>query len=753
MSSEKSKILETAQQYTIRGQIQKAIEEWKRLLTDTPNDANIYNTIGDLSLKNQPINNARDEAISYYSKAGEIFESSGFALKAIAVYKKILKIDPSRTAMYVHLGDLNCERGLMGNAREDYLLAAKLYSQKGFVKEALGVYRKIADLDPSNLAVRTKIAEIFLKEGLREEAVEEYNKVAIAYLKSGRRDEAEDLYRQILRIEPNNVNATVEVGKLHLDNGHIDEAIAYGNKALELSPDSSEVLSLLVDSYNKARRYDEAEELISRMIESKPDQVTYRDTLASILLNKEDFSRAANEYLAIAKEYFNQKDFKKANVYAEKVIGIVPDMIAVHEMLFEIYTNTAKKEEATGKGLFLAKHFYEAGEVERARDYYLRILEEDPYNVEAKDGLGKVADAETPYVQRVEETEGTQDATGKIASAEVYIKYGLLEKALMELQAIVHKVDPDHEEAHIKLKTIYKTMGKQDKALEECLTLLRIYESSGESEKTETVINEAIAINPEDTRVREYRARLVRSAKVNIDEMFEEAKFYAQQGMTGEAVDVYERILQIESSNEKALRQIEILKKAGAEVQIPEVEIIQPHEEPLASFFDLEEALKEEVIEQPREESSQIEVPVAKSFEEIFQEFQDGVKAQLSAEDYETHYNLGIAYKEMGLFQEAIGEFKSCLQETPRFLDSSYMIAICHKELGEYNQAIEILETAIASPQYNDQRHLIMKYELGALLEVIGKKEDALRLYSQIHATDATYRDVSEKVLNLPKEI
>ena len=235
--------------------------------------------------------------------------------------------------------------------------------------------------------------------------------------------------------------------------------------------------------------------------------------------------------------------------------------------------------------------------------------------------------------------------------------------------------------------------------------------------------------------------------------MFEEAKFYAQQGMTGEAVDVYERILQIESSNEKALRQIEILKKAGAEVQIPEVEIIQPHEEPLASFFDLEEALKEEVIEQPREESSQIEVPVAKSFEEIFQEFQDGVKAQLGAEDYETHYNLGIAYKEMGLFQEAIGEFKSCLQETPRFLDSSYMIAICHKELGEYNQAIEILETAIASPQYNDQRHLIMKYELGALLEVIGKKEDALRLYSQIHATDATYRDVSEKVLNLPKEI
>ena len=753
MSADKSKILEIAQQYTIRGQIQKAIEEWKKLLTDTPNDANIYNTIGDLSLKNQPFNNARDEAISYYLKAGEIFESSGFALKAIAVYKKILKIDPSRKAIYVHLGDLNSERGLMGNAREDYLLAAKLYSQEGFVKEALGVYRKIADLDPSNLAVRTKIAEIFLKEGLKEEAIEEYNKVAIAYLKSGRREEAEDLYRQILRVEPANVNATVEVGRLHLDNGHIDEAIAYGNKALELSPDSSEVLSLLVDSYNKARRYDEAEELIIRMIEAKPDQVSYRDTLASILLNKEDLPRAAEEYLDIAKEYFNQQDFKKANVYAEKVVSIVPDMIAAHEMLFEIYTNTAKKEETIGKGLFLAKHFYEAGEVERARDYYLKILEEDPYNVEAKDGLEKVADVAAPYVERMEEAEGTKDATGKIASAEVYIKYGLLEKAIVELQDIIYKIDPDHEEAHIKLKTIYKTMGKQDKALEECLTLLRIYESSGESEKIETVISEAIGINLDDTRVREYRKRLIRSSKADIDEMLEEAKFYAQQGMTEEAINVYERVLRIEPNNEVALHQTEILKKTGTVVQIPEVEIIQPREEPSTSFFDLEEALKEEVIEKPREESSQIEVPTAKSFEEIFQEFQDGVKAQLGAEDYETHYNLGIAYKEMGLFQEAIGEFKFCLQETPRFLDASYMIAICHKELGEYNQAIEILETAIESPQYNDQRHLIIKYELGVLLEVIGEKEDALRLYSQIHATDATYRDVSEKVLNLQKEI
>ena len=378
MSSDKSKILEAAQQYTIRGHIPKAIEEWKKLLTDTPNDANIYNTVGDLSLKIQPYSSARDEAVSYYLKAGEIFESSGFALKAIAVYKKTLKIDPSRKEIYVHLGDLNCERGLVGNAREDYLMAAKLYSQDGSVKEALDVYRKIADLDPTNLVVRTKIAELFFKEGLTQEAIEEYNKIAIAYMKSGRKDEAEELYRQILKIEPNNISAVVEVGKLHLEHGHIDEAIGCGKKAIELSPDSLEGSSLLVDSYNKAKMYSEAEKLITRIIQSNPDQLSFRDTLASIFLNKGDSLHAADEYLAIARAYLNHKDFKNAHIYADKATSLSPDLIPSHEILFEVYSGTSMKEKTVGKGLYLAKHFHDSGDLEKAKDYYLKIIEEDP---------------------------------------------------------------------------------------------------------------------------------------------------------------------------------------------------------------------------------------------------------------------------------------------------------------------------------------------------------------------------------------
>lgn len=756
LSSEKSKILEAAQQFTIRGQVQKAIEEWKKLLTSSPNDANIYNTIGDLCLKNQTANNSSEEAITYYENAGKIFESSGFVLKAIAVYKKILKIAPSRKEIYLRLGDLNRERGLIGNAREDYLYAAKLYSQEGLVKEALEVYRKIADLDPSNLGIRKKIADIFYKEGFKKEAIEEYTKVAGAHLKAEEIDEAENLYKLILTLEPENVSAIVQVGRFHLVNGHIEEAIGYGKKSFELSPDSPEVLSLLVDAYNKARRYDEAEELMTRILESNPHQLSYRDTLASILFNKGETQRAADEYLAISREYLSHRDFDRALSFAEKAAEISPDMIAAHEVLFEIYTNTSRKEETVGKGLFLAKHFDKSGDVERAREYYLKILEEDPYNVEAKDGLSKISEAGTPDVavlSGVEKMDEAVDVAGQLASAEVYVKYGLMEKAIAELQNIVSQRDPNNEEAHIRLKNIYKAVGEQDKAIEECLTLLRIYESSGEQEKIETVLQEAFEIKPGDRRVKEYKDRLLGPLRADLNEMFEEARFFAQQGMIDEAIDIYEKVLRMDPGNDEALNQIATLRKTSPEVRIPEVEIIRPADEPSVSFFDLGEALKEDVAEEPQKASAPAEEPLSKSFEEIFQEFHEGIQAQLSIEDYETHYNLGIAYKEMGLFQEAIGEFKLCTPATTRFLDASYMIALCHKELGKYPQAIEVLETAVTSQQYNDQRHLGIKYELGVLLEMIGKKGDALRVFSQIHDTDATYRDVSEKVLNLQREI
>jgi len=750
LSIDKSKILEAAQQYTIRGQIQKAIEEWKKLITDTPNDANIYNTIGDICLKYQTTERGTEDAISYYVKAAEIFESSGFALKAIAVYKKVLKIAPSRKDIYIRLGDLNCERGLIGNAREDYLLAAKLYSQEGLIREALDVYRKIADLDPSNLTVRLKIADIFLKEGLNSEAIEEYNKVASVQIEAGRRDEAENLYKLILRINPEDADSIIKIGKLRLEDGHFEEAIAYARKALDHSPESDEAFSLLIDSYNKTKMYDEAEELVNGRINNYPDQIVYREMLASILLNKGDLQRAADEYLILSREYLNRNNPDKAFVYAERTIDISPELIPAHEMLFEMSLTIGKNDNVVEKGLFLARYYYGNGDTAKAGNYYQKILEVNPYSIEAKEGLAKIDHINASEIQSSEIVAEPADISGLLASADAYMKYGLIEKAVAELQSAI-SMAPYNKIAHSRLKDAYKAADNQDKAIEECLTLMKIYESEGEGDGIAVLIQEATIINPNDRRIQVYRDRLFPQVNINIGELLEEAGFYAQQGMIDEAVTIYEKILKVNPHNQEVISKLQDLKGTKPHVALPEVEVIRHKEEPATSFFDLGEVLKDTLIEEPLRKFTHEEEPIVKSFDDLFHEFQEGIRSQLSTEDYETHYNLGIAYKEMGLYQEAIEEFKLCMPGEQRFIDASFMIALCHKELNEYSQAVEVLERATTSLQYNDQRNLVVKYELGELLEMLGKKEDALRVFSDIHDTDATYRDVSEKVLRLQK--
>lgn len=203
MAVDRSSLLENAQRLAARGQLEKAIEEWNKLATDSPTDGTIFNTIGDLHLKR----NAPLEAIEAYFRAASAFQQRGFALKTIAVYKKILKIDPNRFEVYRHLGDLNAERGLIRNAIGDYLTVARAYLKEGNTRRSLELYRTIAKLDPTNVPVRQRVAELAVKEKLIDEAIAEYLGVARECLAQQRPAEAQQAYRAILELNPDHREA------------------------------------------------------------------------------------------------------------------------------------------------------------------------------------------------------------------------------------------------------------------------------------------------------------------------------------------------------------------------------------------------------------------------------------------------------------------------------------------------------------------------------------------------------------------
>jgi tetratricopeptide (TPR) repeat protein len=134
---------------------------------------------------------------------------------------------------------------------------------------------------------------------------------------------------------------------------------------------------------------------------------------------------------------------------------------------------------------------------------------------------------------------------------------------------------------------------------------------------------------------------------------------------------------------------------------------------------------------------------------DIFREFQRGVEKQLGKEDYETRYNLGIAYKEMGLIDEAISEFQLAAKDESRLLECASMLGICFVGKGLPKLAVKWFEKGLAAPGRSEEEYQALRYDLACALEQAGDLERALSIFTDLYGQDAKFRDVAEKVRQL----
>jgi tetratricopeptide (TPR) repeat protein len=141
------------------------------------------------------------------------------------------------------------------------------------------------------------------------------------------------------------------------------------------------------------------------------------------------------------------------------------------------------------------------------------------------------------------------------------------------------------------------------------------------------------------------------------------------------------------------------------------------------------------------------------SLVDIFREFQKGVDKQLGKEDYETRYNLGIAYKEMGLVDEAIAEFQLAAKDEARLLECASMLGICFVEKGMPKLAVKWFEKGLSAPGRTDEEYKGIRYDLGEALEQADELERSLALYEEVYGQDTTFRDVAQRIEGLREKI
>jgi tetratricopeptide (TPR) repeat protein len=204
----------------------------------------------------------------------------------------------------------------------------------------------------------------------------------------------------------------------------------------------------------------------------------------------------------------------------------------------------------------------------------------------------------------------------------------------------------------------------------------------------------------------------------------------------------YMRCLEIDPSNERARGRVKrldtLMNGAMAPGQPIDLDSL-PDERPAASVRVRDD--------EPTPGDALIDL------EEIIDEFKAGVSERISGEDHESHYDLGMAYMEMGLYEEAIGEFQVASKGSPMEVKCLEMIALCFLEKNEPASAARELGRALELPGYGPEETISIRYNLAVANERLGNLDRALQHFEEVYLLNVDFLKVASKVKELKQRL
>ena len=254
MSTNREKLVASAQKLVEKGQFEKAIKEYLKAVADDDKDVRIWLKIGDLYAKI----NKRDEAVDVYQKVARFYSDQGFYLKAVAVFKQILKLDPRLIQVNIKLAELYKQLGLLSDAMVQYEAVAAQLGREGKSKEALAAIKQIVELDPDNVDNRTKLAELYSRENMNREAIDEFARAAEQLHERKRWDEYLRVAERLLFFSQDNRPVSKEVARLYIERGDARKALPRLQVCFKADARDTDVLWLLARAFESLEQIPKA---------------------------------------------------------------------------------------------------------------------------------------------------------------------------------------------------------------------------------------------------------------------------------------------------------------------------------------------------------------------------------------------------------------------------------------------------------------------------------------------------------------
>jgi tetratricopeptide (TPR) repeat protein len=834
MVFDKAKAIRTAEKYLAQSKIPAAIQEYRRIVENEPDDYTALNILGDLHARV----NQKQEAVTCYRRVAEHYREQGFTLKAVAMYKKVTRFEAGDPRTALALASLYEQQGLMADARAQYLVAADVFTRSGSGREALTALSRIADLDPEDTAIRLRLADGYAREGMNDEAAEAYTVAGERLAAREQHESALEAFRKALALRPTLHAALQGLLGTHAALGTAEQAAEVLEQVVADSPRDVELHALLARAHVEAEDVRRAEAATDQLVRLDSTSYTVFFEVARLYLQQGSVDEAVRLLGRISEQALSGNQGGPLLDLAQDVLARDPEQIAGLRLLARIYAWQREDERLRVALERLTDAARAAGDVEeerRALAQLIRLAPDEPRYAARLDGLGGPAR---------EDAEARDSSAGEVPSFESFM---LHEEAFAPVPETPAATDTA---AEFEWNAVGATGGESQPPAETAPPRFERNEADAGGEVSYDFSTPAAPLSSGFQEIDFGAAPGPAAPAPNVERMLmqelESVDFYIEQqyaDIARETLDMLERQYgphaEIDRRRAALPADVAASASAGAPTEAGDGQPVSVAAEEFefgdAGAFDFttlapsDRSTEQEaaangnghapfaeivtgdfVIESPAPvsadasaadfamappanfetaapptapqsggaASSAAATSQAPSFTPappaqqpaggldpglaaLFDEFRESVEEEDQAQDqdFETHYQMGLAYREVGLLDQAVEEFQVATglcapgDGTPRYLNCCNLLGHCFVEKGMPRPAAVWFKRGLDSPGQSEDEYQALRYDLAAAFEQMGEAGRAVELFSEVYAIDVNYRGVADRLRELQKAV
>jgi tetratricopeptide (TPR) repeat protein len=790
------KLKKKAAEFEQKKQFDRALEVYLQIIGHSEGkedrDVTVYNRVGDLYLR---LNKA-DQAVNYYEQAVDLYTDGGYLNNAIALCNKILRHAPARHQIYYKLGKISAKKGFNSDAKKNFLEYADRMHRAGKDNDAFKALQEFADLCPGQDDIRLMLADQLARAGKAAEAIEQLQILHESLDAEGRTAEAEATVERMHTLDPKVEPRRSKTPRQKEAGGLV--FLDVGGSPPKPRPKHEDRKVMAPEPPKRPRTPEHVQPLPE--FEALPDI----DTMTPIT-PIEGLELQPDPSVTDLEPAF---DLTVTDVPIAPLEGLES---AADPMQFAIDPEVGSTSPMDGlMSSPSSSHGPGLGEPLGTEDPLagLNVLDDDSFYADDTGPLGNLgrgagappaeADSEIPDFEpldlEVEEPQDEAPAPARKVAQKTPKKQD--SRAREEAERAAEEREKEARAAKARAAEARAEEEREEAARAE---EARVAEARAEEARADAAreAEERERSEADDRQEEERRAAKERQEEERREELRrQEARYVEAESPRAETppkpskpklvepLRMTRPKPKVEKAKPKApepekkeepaeRRPLNPFQRQRAKGKpgSPESPVRQstpvsevpraatPKENPPHrgddNFVDMADWLREEAgprsYRMVAEEDANREEGTEADFTDMLEKFKAGVAANVDDEDFDSHYDLGVAYKEMGLIDEAIFQFQKALRGATQRIRAYEALGQCFIDRGEHDVAITVLGRALREPGMEDEDLIGVLYLLGFASEGNRKPRDAAAYYQRVFAIDIDFRDVSNRLKQMTK--